>query len=225
MKRKLHVAIVVSTLILCMFLTSIGVAAKPSVYNNGKIDSEFFCYPKKANNNVDYFIFEKMTSNSRVKNLKSSNSKIATAKWSSSLPQAINITVKKKGTAKITGTLYEGSKKIKNFSINLKVYKYQNPVKSIEINGKNYASKFKNDSFYSLKMPSSKKAKIKITPKSGWKLKGIWHSYMSSDSSTSPKQYKNGKTIKLKGSSANFIDSSLMNIKTGEYETLSFIIE
>jgi len=50
-------------------------------------------------------MFDNMTSDSKVKSIKSSDSKIATAKWSADNPYAIKITVKKKGKTVISGTL------------------------------------------------------------------------------------------------------------------------
>ena len=221
MKKRIRLTIAAAVMLICMLMTSIGVSAAPSVLNDGKFDMNLVYHAKKSSNDLpdDYQIFQNTTSNTTVKKLKSTNPSVATVSWSSTNRSGLRFNLKKPGTTKIKGVLYEGSKKIKKFTINLTVRKYKNPAKTFSLNGTNYASKFKSLDTYTIKPGSRTQFKVKVKAKKGWKFEGLWYRNQS-------------RTVKIDNKSTftlmsnwSYVDAVFTNKKNGTREDVAIIID
>ncbi len=219
MKKRIHLLVAAAVLLISLFAGSMIVSAAPTVVNDGNIDMKLIYHQQKEKNTPDYIIFEKTTYNTKVKKLKSSNTGVAQVSWSAKNPSVIHFDLKKTGSTKITGVLYEGKTKIKKFTINLNVYKYSNPAKTFSLNDKNFASKFTNTDTYTFKPGSTTKFKLKIKAKKGWKFEGVWY---RNESTT--KKIKNKKTFKMM-SNWSYVDAVFTNKKTGAREDIAIIID
>ena len=114
--------------------------------------------------------------------------------------EIIFLKAKKQGTATVT-CKYKYKGKVKTEKIKITVYKYVNPVKSIKIDGKEIKNLFNNKDNIKYKYKNSKKAKVSITMKKGWKISSI---HCSSNSDSKVKSFNKNKkkritTFKMKG--------------------------
>ena len=107
----------------------------------------------------------------KITNLKSSKSSVVDAEASSSSTGTfIRFSVKKKGTARITFKVKAGAKTY-SYKCKVTVWPYSNPVKTLKIGNRDYASKFKTGRYYTIGKKFS--GKIKLGLKAGWTLQTI----------------------------------------------------
>ena len=126
------------------------------------------------------------------------------------------VTLKKTGTTKIS-YVHAGKK----HTVKYIVKKYVNPIKSLTVGGKNYASCFAasklkgsaTGAFQAATNASAFTGKLKVTPKAGWKVTGIYRS-----TSSGMAKVKNGSTVKKE----TFLQIELKNKKTGQVESFMF---
>lgn len=131
-----------------------------SFYNDGPVPQYYF---------IDVINPTKKTS---VKKLKSSNRKIVKTKWDKNLNQ-IRFDVYRPGKATVTGVLYDGKNKIKNFKIKVSINKYECPLKTFKVGNKDYASEYNKTNSYGKTFEKGKKLKVYVEAKKGWKLERI----------------------------------------------------
>lgn len=213
-KIRMIAAMIALAMIVQVFspvLTAKAAAKKPS------FPKDFYCYyePKSLYSNEFYIEIENFPKNGTVTNVKSSKSNVVKASWDSDVPDCIRVKAKKPGTSKISFTLkYNG--KTKKFNCKFVVRKYKNPCKSFKINGKNYASKFKNRSEHAITYKGSKKYKISLKAAKGWKLT---ETYFYNGKTNKSKAIKNNQTITCpKGKDAySSVEAWFYNKKTREY--------
>jgi len=222
MRKKIHVFVAIVCVLICMAASSVVVSAAPCVYAN---KLSLLYYPKeKSFNNYDEICFLFCTKNTSVKNLKSSNAKIATAKWSKKSPEMVAFRTKGAGKVVVSGDLYEGKKLVKRFKIKLTVHKYVNPLKSFKINGKENVKRFnKKDLIYhEAKVKNGEKVKVSVKPKAGWKIEGISYERIWTDKST---PVKNGRTITIENGPKNrdtYLEVTLYNKTKKLYTYVSY---
>lgn len=109
-----------------------------------------------------------LSKNAKVTNVKSSNPKIAVAKYEGSFYQGLRVYLPwkngkyslKEGTTTISCTVKQNGKSYK-LSCRYTVKKTPSPLKSFKINGKQYTSKFKGNQTLNIK--TGKTAKISFT--------------------------------------------------------------
>ena len=145
----------------------------------------------------------------KVASVKSSNKKVATVKIvDGGSYNFIHITKKKAGTTKITYKL-AGKKK----TVTFKVVKWENPVKTLKIGSKNYASGFnKVARVPALNDMGSKTIKVKAA--NGWKLQTI----RAIKGEGSVKTVKSGKKLPA---TTYMLWVTLKNTKTKAVETVT----
>ena len=149
-------------------------------------------------------ILKSSCSNAKPLAVKLSNKSVARVSVSGG---QIVVTAKKPGT---TTLKYRWNKK--NHTVKIKVYKYQNPLKSLTIGGKQYKSKFAKHSVVALgsKIPSGT---VRVTGAKNWKVKEISYGYDVSI------RLKNGS--KLPKRSMGFLWVTVYNTHTKVTEDLS----
>ena len=179
-----------------------------------KIDEMY--YPKDKQMNTAGWIFGNEGTNYKITNLKSSNKKVLTvSKKYQYKYTTLNMKLKKAGTATISFKVKIGSKTY-NYKCKVTVSAYTNPVKTLKIGSKNYASKFKNSSFYDLGGKKNHKGKLSITANKNWKIESI---YIYNLKTGKEQKVKNNKSITLKKN--HTLGVSLRNKKTGKWSYVS----
>lgn len=133
----------------------------------------------------------KIKDNSKVK-VQSNNKKMLS--FSDRYGKQLDFLVKKGGTSNVTITVTTGGKK-KVYKSKITIIPYKNPFKSFKVGNKQIKKQFKNWPDADIKA-SSKKLKINISPKKGWKIKSIKYKGTYSGDASGPKNVK--KTIKNK---------------------------
>ena len=83
---------------------------------------------------------------------------------------SIRFTMKRKGAAKISFNATVGNETY-SYQCTIRVWPYSNPVKTLKIGNKDYASKFKNGRYYTIGKKFSGKIKLKLN--NGWTLQTI----------------------------------------------------
>lgn len=143
------------------------------------------------------------------------NSRPSVAKVSVTNGKSLLVKPKKAGTAKVS--FYFAGKKL---STKITVRKWENPCKAFKIGNKDYAKDFtKSEQFISARHKKDIAAKIKITPKKGWKLLKIER--MTSNEPT--KKIKNNTKVKLSIKwTGTAIYAYFKNLKTGVRERVYF---
>lgn len=151
-------------------------------------------YPKKQifylfKNFGSYNIgFSELTDISQIKNLKSSNKKVATVK---KVPHPYGVMVclspKKPGKTVITFDIIYNNKRIHRKS-KVYVWKQKNPFKSFKLGKKSYTKKYKNDDIYTVE--KAIKGKLSYRLKKGWKLA---FAELRDDMNETSKKYKKAK--------------------------------
>ena len=164
----------------------------------------FYCI---VNGNKPTITYADYDGGGTISKAKSSNTKVVSLKLEKRKGYKQNfltLCVKKPGTATVTYRL-----KGKQYTAKIVARKYSNPLKSLKIGGKEYASKFKGS--VSANVNSEKLfGKVKVKPASGWKLKAIQLS------AGGPfKKVPNGGTIKKRKYSDNLIRLVLVEKATG----------
>ncbi|MCR5271550.1 MAG: hypothetical protein K6E13_00995 [Lachnospiraceae bacterium] len=139
----------------------------------------------------------------------------------------IEVLCKKAGSATIS---YKIDNKTYKTKVNVK--KYTNPVKSLKINGKDVASKFKKSSYVSAKKPSKtiKNFKVSATAASGWKITSISCSESAESDSTNGSLSNYNKGLKsrtliidrVKKGSSCYINVYCVNTKTNGTLNISY---
>ena len=166
----------------------------------------------------------------KVRNLKSSNKKIAVPRWAyedidpNSFSKEVDVFCKKTGTAKISGSVYKDGKKLSSFSFKVKIYKYASPVKSFKIGKNNLAKKIKKEPAVAMKVTGSKKFKISVKANTGWKLKSLKLEKYTMEGKIISKKIKNGKTVKINGNDNTSIVAKLYNKKQGRYQEVQVLL-
>lgn len=165
-----------------------------------------------------------MTLNTEVKNLKSSNKKVAVPSWSNEtykdrgdINDYITVDCLKKGKTVITGDFYESGKYVRSFKATVRVYKYKNPAKSFKVGKTNFTKKFNAKPIKDKQAGPHKTMKVNIKAKRGWKLKSITFDNYAGGK---PKKIKNGKKIKT-GDFGGALVAKFYNKKEKRYEDLS----
>ena len=202
-----------SLLTLFTVLTCVAVSAKPRV--NTDYTWEFTYCPKSETDNNWAQMIENATNKTKVKKLRSSNTKVLTVNWNKESYDMIGIHLKKPGKAYISGVLYEGGKKIGSFKAKVVVRRYICPIKSFKLNKKEFASSLKKSDSCHYSINKTKKFKVKVKPKKGWELLSITYMY----GNNKDKAIKNGSTIKCGKSSIN-VQAGLYNSKLDRYSNV-----
>ena len=108
---------------------------------------------------------------------------------------------KKTGKTKLTINVKNKNGTTKKYTVNVTVKKYTSPYKSIKVGKTTYTKKLREYDSLRVKL-KSKKAKISIKPKKGWKVSNLTYSaeYYGDDEEMSipEKTYKNNAVIKFK---------------------------
>ena len=171
-KRRAIVFVLLMLTVLGMFgVISARAEEEPDVYSGIKSISLYAVKPRQTNMVPINWVSDKK----QIKNLKCSNSKVASVSIKKHSGACfLAIVPKKAGKVKISFTAKYGenlqySKKL-NFKVT--VLKYSNPCKSFKIGSKQYASLFKNNPEAKVR-PQNKKLKISVKPNKGWAVKKI----------------------------------------------------
>ena len=128
-----------------------------------KSTQKLFYFPGSANEYVnDWWV----VGSKKVTNVKSSNKKVVAVKTFSS-KKNFQMTLKKAGKANVTFK-YKGKK----YTMKVVVAKYTNPFTKFTIGSKNYAKKFKSQSYFSTEKSISGKMAVKAS--SAWKFLGFY---------------------------------------------------
>lgn len=208
MKKLLLGIAAVMLCVICM-VPAAGVRADEDVVKNNF--KQTLVLQPKGSTLSDMWIF-------RVKNMKSSAKKIKIASSKKSVATAkslgggaFQITSKKAGTTniKITATV---NKKTVTYKGTIKVVNYENPFKTLKIDGKSYVSIF-NKGFDLYTETASTKFKLGLKLKSGWKLKEAAYYPGNGSTKNYTKKFKNGAEIPV-----GFYSLLLQNTKTKAYE-------
>lgn len=149
----------------------------------------------------------------KITKLKNSNPSVA--KVSVTEKKYLLVTPQKAGAAKLS--FYFAGKKL---STQIIVQKWENPCKEFRIGNKDYAKRFtKSEQFNHEQQKKDITAKIKITPKKGWKLRKIER--IASNAPT--KKIKNNAKVKLSiEGTGTGIYAYFKNSKTGKRERVYF---
>lgn len=154
----------------------------------------------------------------KVTKVHSNNKKVVSAKDESDEGNGscLGVTFNKPGKAKVA-YVWKGKKHVVTFVVK----KYQNPVKSFKVGGKEYASKFKKIPYYNDNKRAKKgwyKGIVSVKAAKNWKLKGI---YLDSDSDEDTKKIKNGKKVVL---GDGLLRAALVNKKTHQQVELELTV-
>lgn len=164
-----------------------------------------------------YFYVQNPTKKGKITNVKNSNSSVAetgvATDWKN---RKCILTVEPKNVGKTKVSFKYGGKQ---FKTTITVEKWESPCKQFKIGNKDYAKKFEISDQYNLnKQKKDVTAKIKVTPKKGWKLLKIEY--------VLGKTIKNNSKVKLSGGgkygTGTGIYAYFKNKKTGKKERLYF---
>lgn len=182
-KNKMAAVLLVFTLVLGILPTASVQAAGP------KIAKKLHYYRYEGMGDVTiYEYLENRTTNGKVSRIKNSNPSVA--KVTAGPNGSLAVTLKSEGTTKVT---FQYTKK--KFTTRITVIKWESPCKTFKIGSRNYAKYFEKSGQYNLnKQEKDVNAKIKIVPKSGWKLQKI-ERFTAMDAK--PKKVKNNSKVKL----------------------------
>ncbi|MCR5656825.1 MAG: hypothetical protein K6G06_05115 [Butyrivibrio sp.] len=143
-----------------------------------------------------YYSISNYQKGDKIVSVKSSNPGVATVKKGKLIginKPAIVMTPKKAGKTKLTCVVKRGGKKYTT-STTLLVVNYKNPLKSFKLDGKEYASKLKNNNTYYTKLSGQKT--VTVTATKDWVVAGFYR--YPADSNFS-QFHKSGDTIDLNG--------------------------
>ena len=99
----------------------------------------------------------------------------------------------------------------KRHSVKLVIHKWTSPVATFKVNGKNYASKFKNSWAASCRSKYIT-GKIKVKAIKGWKLTSL----TAANVNDHEKKIKNNKTVLKKSSKIKCVYATFRNIASGQ---------
>ena len=169
-----------------------GILSAAVVYAEPYIPKKKVIYQDGVENSFNINL-EGVSKTSDVTKLKSSKKSVATVTKFEYMGTAyVSIHPKKAGTTIVTFNVKYKNKTIKA-KTTVVIKKYVNPLKTLKIGSKNYASKFKKTRFVSLK--KALKGKLSIILKSGYQISSI--STYNSKNGSGYKTLKNNKTIKI----------------------------
>lgn len=181
-------------------------------------------YEPKGNNTV--FVYGDVPNGAVIKNVKSSNRAVVTAKpffkgastEEGSLPM-ITFTARKAGKSVVTFDVAYGNGKTKHLKTTVKVTNYQSPIASIKINGRELAYRFRKKSNIHVKLKRTRENTFSIKVKKGWKLVNFYNGYTGdtiSSSRTFTVKYPDILHLIADEYEAYSIYAKFYNIKTGE---------
>ena len=146
---------------------------------------------------VGYGIINSVRSD-KVLGLKSSNTSVVAVK-KESFPDdyGITMTAKKAGTSTISFKVKRKNGKTYSFTSKVKVYNYANPLSVCKFGKKDYTKSYNKKTMVPTAKGYSKKAKVCIGAKKGYKITAI---YYSEHGTGIQRKIKNGSTVTLDGS-------------------------
>lgn len=193
---------------------TVKAADAPSVY--GKQTSVM-----EQKSKVDWIWIEYFPEGAQVTNIKSSNTKVLTASWKASDGDSVQLKLKKPGKAVVSfDVVYNGQ--TTSLRSTVTVRKYQRPCATFKVGNKNYASKFKKNSYYFTSHKKTPKNKITVKAAKGWKLDSIWYSKLDG---TTDKRIKNNSRVRFSAKKGQevAIYATFRNKKTKEYQSVMLI--
>ena len=210
-------AIVVVVIALALLpAEAIADSIDPYTLNISKLNDTLTIYrSNKTNKGFCNFACKK----GKLTKVKSSNAKVVEVRpWGDDWKDSKGITIVglKKGKATITYTYKGKTRKVK-----VVVKKYSNPIKTLKIGKKNYASKLKKDMSVDLaKWNACNGKKLSVTPANGWKIVSMTCGYNDGDwSKFYAKKVKNGGKLP-KAVNGEVLVIVLKNTKNGAYQTI-----
>lgn len=209
MKKKSIVSIILTlVMVLCLIPASNVQAATPKIDKKLK----FYVYNSDVAGACYSVYIDNPTKKGKITKLKNSDDSVANV--FSGGADSFMVEPKSEGTTKVTFK-YAG----KNFKTKIVVKKWESPCKVFKVGKKNYTKYFKKMGGYNLnKQKKDKSEKIKIVPKSGWKLVKISKMF-----SGEKEKVKNNSKVKLSvKSTGTGIYARFKNKKTGETKWLYF---
>ncbi len=166
--------------------------------------------------NSTWYSFGEEGDTIKFTNLKSSNRKVVTVSTRKAGKQYFIIfNIKKVGkatvsfNAKCNGHTY-------SYMTNVRVWKYKNPVKTLKIGKKSFASRFNNFPNYEYK-GKKLSGKIKLTLNNGWKLVSV--NIYSTTSSSSKKYSSLPSSVSIKKNQT--LEICVKNMKNGYLQTVT----
>lgn len=132
----------------------------------------------------------------RVKNMRSTNKKVAEVLRTSKTPQgAVTIKYNGLGKAILKWDVYKGKKHLATMKLKVRLIKCENPFKYFKVGKKNYVKEFSKSSQPNVAIFKTVKGKVKVKVKSDWKIKKIRFSASNKDSWSGATTIKNNKKI------------------------------
>ncbi len=218
MKKKCNkkIRMIAAMIALAMIVQVFSPVLTAKAADDPCVDNFTGVYEPKNKSQTNWLYIQNFPKNARVKNLKSSNTKVLKASWNKKDPEFIVLKFKKTGKATVSFDVVYGNR-TKSLKSKVTVNKYQRPCSSYKIGKKNYASKLKGTSYYMAPYKGNQKYKISIKPAKGWKLQEINY---SNNKMNKNKKIKNNTTIKCSGkkNSYTWIEAWFENKKTGQIQ-------
>lgn len=153
----------------------------------------------------------------------SADKKIVTVTYSPT-HQCFLLTPKKTGTTKVTFSATRKGKKI-TCQGTVKVVKFQNPVKSLKINGKNYAKEIKTTNAVMHIKAENAKAVFRYKLQPGWKVESAYGEIMGENIPLGIyKEIKSNETYSLQEGNL-LVRMTLKNSKRGERVNIALSVE
>ena len=185
--------ILVLVMVMCLVPPVEAEAASKKPNFPGGID--FHYYAKDKSLNTEQWVLGKKGTNYKVTGLTSSNKKIVTvSKIYDQEYTCIKFKVKKAGKAKVSFKVKVGSKTY-SYKCDVSVSKYSNPVKTLKIGTKNYASKYNKNNYYDLGGENKVTGKLTVKTNKDWEIKFL---YIWDYNKNKEIKVKNNKNITLK---------------------------
>ena len=169
---------------------------------------------------------QKNISTIKISKVKSSNNKVLRAKRVKGIKNPagrvdydwVELTARKAGTVTVTFEAKVNGNKTYKYKAKIKIVKYQNPFKSLEIGSKNYASMFKRfeQTMWAQDGQDVLNGKLNIVPAKGWKISKI--ELRKGSYTNKYKKIKNGTKINLDGrkeSTWGGLSITMRHTKTG----------
>ena len=204
---KMLSAMLVLVMVMCLVPPVEAAAATKKPKFPGGID--FHYYAKDKPLNTEQWVLGEKGTNYKVTNLTSSDKKIVTvSKIYDQEYTCIKFKVKKAGKAKVSFKVKAGSKTY-SYECDVSVSKYSNPIKTLKIGTKNYASKFTKNNYYDLGENKKVTGKLAIKTNANWKIKYL---YIWDYNKNKEIKVKNNKNITLKKNQSLMV--SCYNSKT-----------
>lgn len=203
--------------LLLVFALAFGILpAAPAQAAAPKIAKKLQYYMYEGFSDVTMYVYlEYQAAKGKVSQIKNSNPSVAKV-TAGPKNGSLSITLRAEGTTKVT---FKYAKK--KYTTRITVTKWESPCKTFKIGSRNYAKYFEKSGQYNLN--NQKKditAKIKVTPKSGWRLQKI-ERFTSTDAK--PQKVKNNSKVKLTmDDTGTGVYAYFKNTKTKEIRRLYF---